>query len=65
MAQELPDDFTLLSLEELMNIEVSLVSRKHEHLMEAPAAVYALAGEDIRRSGATSLAEALRLVPGL
>jgi len=65
MAQELPDDFTQLSLEELMNIKVSLVSRKFERLMEAPAAVYALTGEDIRRSGATSLAEVLRLVPGL
>ena len=54
-----------LSLEELMNLEVSLVSRSEETLFEAASAVFVLTREDIRRSGAASLPEALRLVPGL
>lgn len=58
-------DLVELSLEELMNVEVSLVSRKAEPLFNTPAATFVLTGEDLRRSGATSIAEALRLVPGL
>ena len=54
-----------LSLEELMNIEVSLVSRKAEKIFQAAAAVSVLTREDLRRSGATSIPEALRLVPGM
>jgi iron complex outermembrane recepter protein len=58
-------DLVELSLEELMNVEISLVSRKAEPLFSAPAATFVLTGEDIKRSGATSIPEALRLVPGL
>lgn len=54
-----------LNLEELMQIEVSSVSRREERLAGAPAAVFVLSSEDIRRSGATSVPEALRLVPGV
>ena len=54
-----------LSLEQLMELEVTLVSKKEEKLFNAPAAVYVLTQEDIRRSGAVSLPEALRMVPGL
>ncbi len=53
------------SLEELAQIEVTSVSRHAEPLSEAPAAIYVITGEDIRRSGATSLPEALRLAPNL
>jgi iron complex outermembrane receptor protein len=60
-----PADLTELSLEELMDIEVTSVSKKAQPLSEAPAAVYVLTGEDIRRSGATTIADALRLVPGV
>ncbi|GAB2769483.1 hypothetical protein GCM10027275_09970 [Rhabdobacter roseus] len=55
-------DLKTLSLEELMDIEVTLVSRTPQKLSEAASAVQVIAGEDIRRSGATSLPEALRLV---
>ena len=58
-------DFTSLSIEELMEAEVTSVSKKAERLQDAPAAVYVITAEDIRRSGATSLPELLRMVPGL
>ena len=54
-----------LDLEDLMQIEVSSVSRKSESLSKAPAAVFVITSDDIRRSGATSVPEALRLAPGL
>jgi iron complex outermembrane receptor protein len=54
-----------MSLDDLMNVEITSVSKKEEKLTEAPAAVYVLTQEDIRRSGATCIPEALRLVPGL
>jgi iron complex outermembrane receptor protein len=56
------DDF---SLEELVNVKVTTVSKKEQKLSDVPAAVYVLNNDDLRRSGATSVAEALRLVPGL
>jgi len=54
-----------MSLEDLMNIEVTTVSRKAQRLTDTAAAAYVVTGEDIRRSGATSVPEALRMVPGL
>jgi iron complex outermembrane recepter protein len=66
--QEPPDlqkPVAAMSLEELVNVDVTSVSRGREPLLEAPAAVYVLTQEDIRRSGATTIVEALRLVPGV
>jgi iron complex outermembrane recepter protein len=60
-----PVTYKKLSLEELMNLEVTSVSRKSERLAQAASAVQVVTGEDIRRSGATSLPEALRLAPNL
>lgn len=54
-----------LSLEELSNIEITSVSRRAERLSDAPTSVYVITGAEIRRSGATSLPEALRLAPNL
>jgi iron complex outermembrane recepter protein len=54
-----------LSMEELRDVEVSSVSRKVEKLSETPSAVQVITNEDIRRSGATSLPEALRLASNL
>ena len=54
-----------LSLEDLMNVEVTSASRKAEPLNRVPAAIFVLTHEDLRRSGATSIPEALRLVPGM
>lgn len=63
--QPAPGELTELSLEQLMNIDVTSVSKKEERLFDAPAAIYVLTNEDIRRSGATTIPEALRMVPGL
>jgi iron complex outermembrane receptor protein len=54
-----------MTIEELMNISVSLPGRKSEPLSTAATAIHVITQEDIRRSGATSIAEALRLSPGL
>ena len=54
-----------LSLEQLSSITVSTVSGREEPLSRAPASVFVITGEDIRRSGALSLPEALRLAPNL
>ncbi len=59
------EDLTQLSIEELANIEVTSVSKKAEPLSAAPAAIYVITGDDIRRSGVTSVPEALRLAPNL
>ena len=58
-------DLTELSLEDLMNIEVTSVSKKAERLSEAAAAIYVITSEDIRRSGYTTIPDALKLAPGL
>lgn len=62
---EVPDDLSQLSIEELANIEVTSVSRRAEPLSEAPAAVYVVTNEDVRRAGVLTLPEALRLAPNL
>jgi iron complex outermembrane recepter protein len=54
-----------LSIEELSNIEITSVSKRDEKLSNAPTSVFVITSEDIRRSGATSLPEALRLAPNL
>jgi len=66
MAQEAPPDALAdLSLEELSNIEITSVSKRAERLSDAPAPIFVITAEDIRRSGATSLPEALRMAPNL
>src|SRR5215204_100046 len=60
-----PKELKKLSIEELINVEVSLVSRTAEKLTEAASAVQVITNEDIRRSGAANVAEALRLVPNV
>lgn len=59
-----PRDLADLSLEELMRIEVTTASRKEQRLIDIPAAVTVIRGEDVRRSGARNLPEALRMAPG-
>jgi iron complex outermembrane receptor protein len=54
-----------LSIEELANIEITSVSRKPERLLDAPASVFVITADDIRRAGSRSLPEALRLAPNL
>jgi iron complex outermembrane recepter protein len=58
-------DLTSLSLESLLSMKVSSVSRHDEELRNTAAAVYVITQEDIRRSGLTDVAELLRMVPGM
>lgn len=60
-----PLDFADLPLDDMLNVMVTSVSKHPESLRELPAAVYVLTGDEIRESGATSLGDALRIVPGL
>jgi iron complex outermembrane receptor protein len=54
-----------LSVDELMNLEVTSVSKQPEKLLQAASAIQVITSEDIRRSGATSIPEALRLADNL
>jgi iron complex outermembrane recepter protein len=63
--QSSPSALKSLSLEELSQIEVTTPSKEPTKVSETPAAIYVITGEDIRRSGATCIPEALRLAPGV
>jgi len=54
-----------LSLEELMQVEVTTVAGVAQARFASPAAIYVLSGDDIRRGGHKTIAEALRMVPGM
>jgi iron complex outermembrane receptor protein len=60
-----PSELKKLSVEELMDIEVTSVSKRPEKLSETASAIQVITGEQIRRSGASSLPEALRLAGNL
>jgi iron complex outermembrane receptor protein len=60
-----PADLTDLSLEELMNLRVTSTARRPQTVAESAAAIFVITQEDIRRSGVTSIPEALRMVPGV
>lgn len=62
---EPPSELKKLSLEELFEIEVTSASKKPEKLSEAAAAIHVVTDEDIRRSGARSIPEALRHIAGV
>jgi iron complex outermembrane receptor protein len=57
-------DLTDASLEDLMNMEVTSVSKKEQKLSKTGAAVFVITQEDIRRSGANNIPDLLRMVPG-
>jgi len=61
LGSELPE----LTLPELMDLEVSSAAGREQKISETAAAVFVLTREDIRRSGVTSIPDALRMVPGL
>src|ERR1700722_9355235 len=58
-------DLSQDSLEELMNIPVTSVSKKEQKLSKTGAAIFVITQEDIRRSGATNIPDLLRLAPGV
>jgi outer membrane receptor for ferrienterochelin and colicin len=63
--QQKPHDLASQSLEELMNVEVTSVSKKEQKLSRTAAAVFVVSQEDIQRSGATNIPDLLRMVPGM
>jgi iron complex outermembrane receptor protein len=54
-----------LSIEELADLKITSASRVAESLRDTPASVFVITADDIRRSGVTSIPEALRLAPGV
>ncbi|NOY45971.1 MAG: TonB-dependent receptor [Deltaproteobacteria bacterium] len=64
-SEALPEDLTELPLERLMEIRVTTAARKPQSLAETAGPVTVIRGEDLVRTGATTLAEALRMVPGV
>ncbi len=65
LAQDNAQQWSKMSIQQLLNTKVTTVSRQPEDPFKSAAAVYVITREDIRRSGATSIPELLRLVPGL
>lgn len=59
------EDLRDLSLDELASVNISSVSKSNQALADAPAAIFVITRDDILRSGATTLPEALRLAPNL
>jgi iron complex outermembrane receptor protein len=58
-------DLASATLEDLMNIEITSVSRKEDRATDAPAAVFVISQNDIQRSGMTTVPDLLRLAPGV
>jgi iron complex outermembrane receptor protein len=64
-SQSSPSDLTQVSIENLMNLEVTSVSKKEQKLSQVAAAIFVITAEDVRRSGATNIPDLLRMVPGM
>ncbi len=60
-----PSQLKNLSLEQLSQIDVTTPSKEPQSAFRTPAAIFVITGEDIRRSGVTTIPEALRLAPGV
>jgi len=65
VAQATPQALKNLSLEDLSQIEVTSPSKEPTPAFQSPTAIYVITGDDIRRSGVTTIPEALRLAPGV
>src|ERR1041384_55646 len=64
-AEKTAADYANMTLEQLLNEPVTSVAKKEQRVFEAPAAIYVITEEEIRRSGLDSIPEILRLAPGL
>lgn len=65
LAQGDAPDLSEVSIEDLMNIEITSASRKEQRLADVPAAAFVITQDDIHRSGMTTIPDLLRLVPGV
>src|SRR5947209_1228527 len=59
------DAFKRMSLEELSQIQVTSPSKEPTPAFRSPVAIYIITGDDIRRSGVTTIPDALRMAPGV
>ena len=59
------EPFLELGLQEVLQLEITSVSKKPQTISQAAAAVFVITGDDIRRAGAQNIPDALRLAPGL
>ena len=64
-AQAPPEKLSSMSIEDLLNVEVTSVSKTQQKISETAAAIYVITQEDIQRSGATNIPDLLRMVPGM
>jgi iron complex outermembrane receptor protein len=64
-AQQQNKDLTSASLEDLMNMQVTSVSKTEQKVSRTAAAIFVITEEDIHRSGATNIPDLLRMVPGV
>ncbi|MGH9594280.1 MAG: TonB-dependent receptor plug domain-containing protein, partial [Bryobacteraceae bacterium] len=64
-AQSTKKDLGSMSIEELLNLEVTSAAKKPEPLAKTAAAIYVINSDDIRRSGARNVPDLLRMVPGI
>ncbi|MDP8990701.1 MAG: TonB-dependent receptor, partial [Acidobacteriota bacterium] len=60
-----PTDLTQFSLEDLMKVQVTSVSRKEQTLARIGASIFVITQDDIRHSGATNVPDLLRIAPGV
>src|SRR5580765_6056093 len=65
LAQKPTHELSQMSIEDLMNIEITSASRKEQRAADAAAAVFVITHDDIRRSGMTTIPDLLRLAPGV
>ena len=65
LAQPNNPDLSQASLEDLMNIQVTSVSKKEQKLSKAVGAIFVITQEDIAHSNATNIPDLLRMVPGM
>ena len=59
------DDIYDLTLKQLSELKLAIVTKQEQPIFTSPAAVFVLSREDIQRSGATTLPELFRLIPGV
>ena len=64
-SQPAPQDLKRLTIEQLMQIDVTLAARRPEPIATAPTAISVVTGDDIRRAGVTTLADAVALADGV
>jgi iron complex outermembrane recepter protein len=64
-AQNPPEDLSKLSVEDLMNVEVTSVSKKEQKVSQTASAIFVITQDDIHHSGANNIPDLLRMVPGV